>query len=105
MMTTSARLVFVVGGTVLFFGLTILAEGGFAAFFSHPALIGLAAVQVVLSGAAFFVGGNVSPGKREDRSNRWVLAAFGIIMLLQTWLPAWTDRWASGPSTARPSAG
>ena len=92
MMTTSVRLAFVVGGTVVFFGLAVLAEGGLHAFFSHPALIALAVVQVAMSGVAFFVGGNVSPGVREDRSNRWVLAAFGVIMLLQTWLPAWTDR-------------
>jgi len=29
---------------------------------------------------------------REDRSNRWVLAAFGLIGLLEAWLPAYTDR-------------
>jgi protein-S-isoprenylcysteine O-methyltransferase Ste14 len=92
MMTASVRLIFVVLGTLVFFGLAILGEGGFAAFFSHPALIALALVQAALSGAAFFAGGNVSAGVREDRSNRWVLAAFGVIMLLQTWLPAWTDR-------------
>jgi protein-S-isoprenylcysteine O-methyltransferase Ste14 len=92
MMSASVRLIAVVVGTLVFFGLAILAEGGFAAFFSHPALIGLALVQAALSAAAFFAGGNVSPGVREDRANRWVLAAFGVIMLLQTWLPAWTDR-------------
>jgi protein-S-isoprenylcysteine O-methyltransferase Ste14 len=92
MLTSSIRLAFIVVGTVVFFGLAILAEGGFAAFFSHPALTALAIAQVALSCMAFFVGGNVSPGVREDRSNRWVLGAFGAIMVLQTWLPAWTDR-------------
>jgi protein-S-isoprenylcysteine O-methyltransferase Ste14 len=29
---------------------------------------------------------------REDRGNRWVLAVFGVIGLLDGWLPAWTDR-------------
>jgi protein-S-isoprenylcysteine O-methyltransferase Ste14 len=38
------------------------------------------------------VGGNLSPGLREDRSNRWVIAAFGVIGLLGAFLPAWTDR-------------
>ncbi len=92
MMTATLRLAFIMVGTLVFFGVTILAEGGFAAFFSHPALIALAVTQVVLAGAAFLVGGNVSPGVREDRSNRWVLAAFGIIMVMQSWLPAWTDQ-------------
>ena len=36
--------------------------------------------------------GNLSPGEREDRSNRWVLAAFGVIGLLAAYLPALTDR-------------
>jgi protein-S-isoprenylcysteine O-methyltransferase Ste14 len=29
---------------------------------------------------------------REDRGNRWVLAAFSLIGLLAAFLPAWTDR-------------
>ena len=39
--------------------------------------IALAVVLFVIGGAAFFAGGNVSPGVREDRGNRWVLIAFG----------------------------
>jgi len=31
-------------------------------------------------------------GRREDRSNRWVLTAFGLIGLLNAYLPAYTDR-------------
>jgi protein-S-isoprenylcysteine O-methyltransferase Ste14 len=29
---------------------------------------------------------------REDRANRWVIAAFGLIGLLDAYLPAYTDR-------------
>jgi protein-S-isoprenylcysteine O-methyltransferase Ste14 len=29
---------------------------------------------------------------REDRANRWVIAAFGLIGLLAAYLPAYTDR-------------
>jgi protein-S-isoprenylcysteine O-methyltransferase Ste14 len=61
-------------------------------FFSHPALIALTVVTFLLSGIALFSGGNLSPGIREDRSNRWVLAAFGVIGLLSGYLPAYTDR-------------
>jgi len=92
MMTTSVRLAFIAVLTVVCFGVTILAEGGPRAFFSHPALTALAVAQVAMSGAAFFAGGNLSPGVREDRSNRWVLTAFAVIGVLQIWLPAWTDR-------------
>jgi protein-S-isoprenylcysteine O-methyltransferase Ste14 len=78
--------------TLAYLGLAILGWGGFAAFFSHPALIALAITLLVLSGVAVFSGGNLSPGAREDRANRWVIAAFGLIGLLEAYLPAYTDR-------------
>jgi hypothetical protein len=31
----------------------------------------------MMGGAAFFAEGNRNPRVREDRNNRWVLAAFG----------------------------
>jgi protein-S-isoprenylcysteine O-methyltransferase Ste14 len=55
-------------------------------------LIALAITLLVLSGVAVFSGRNLSPGVREDRGNRWVLAAFGLIGLLDAYLPAYTDR-------------
>jgi protein-S-isoprenylcysteine O-methyltransferase Ste14 len=78
--------------TLAYLGLAVLGWGGFAAFFSHSALIALAITLFVLSGVAVFSGGNLSAGVREDRANRWVLVAFGMIGLLQAFLPAWTDR-------------
>ena len=45
-----------------------------------------------MSGAALFSGGNLSPGEREDRANRWVIVAFALIGLLEAYLPAYTDR-------------
>jgi len=86
------RLGFIVIGTSVYLGLAVLGWGGFATFFSHPALIALAIAQVALSGIAFFAGGSLSPGVREDRSNRWVLAAIIPIGLLGAYLPAYTDR-------------
>lgn len=79
-------------GTVAYLGLAILGWGGFAAFFAHPARTGLAIVVLVLSGAALFSGGNLSPGEREDRGNRWVLVAFALLGVLGAYLPAYTDR-------------
>ena len=78
--------------TLAYLGLAILGWGGFAAFFSHPALMALAITLLVLSGVAVFGRGNLSPGVREDRANRWVIAAFGLIGLLDAYLPAYTDR-------------
>jgi len=81
-----------VAATLAYLGLAILGSGGFAAFFSHPALIALAIVTLALAGATAFSTGNLSPGEREDRGNRWVIAAFGLIGLLAAYLPAYTDR-------------
>ncbi len=85
MLTTSVS-------TILFLGLAVLGRGGFGAFFSHPALIALVVAVVALSVAALFSSGNVSPGEREDRGNRWVIVAFGLIGLAAAYLPAYTDR-------------
>lgn len=74
------------------FGLAIVGEGGFAVFFSHPPLTALIIVNLVLFVAAMFTSGNISPGEREDRSNRWVLPAFAIIAFLSVCLPAYFDR-------------
>jgi protein-S-isoprenylcysteine O-methyltransferase Ste14 len=89
--TPAARLAMIFMSTAGYLGLAVLGSGGFSAFFSHPALTVLAVVTFALSGAAFFAGGNLSSGVREDRANRWVIAAFGVIGLLQAYLPAWTD--------------
>src|SRR5580692_4497495 len=81
-----------VAATLAYLGLAILGWGGFAAFFSHPALVALAIMLFALSAVALFSGGNLSPGVREDRANRWVIVAFGLIGLLAAYLPAYTDR-------------
>src|SRR5262250_1339223 len=92
-MTPTPRVAFIaVVGTLAYLGLAILGWGSFAAFFSHPPLIALVTVGFVLAGVALFSGGNLSPGEREDKGNRWVLAAFGVIGILLAYLPAYTDR-------------
>jgi protein-S-isoprenylcysteine O-methyltransferase Ste14 len=91
-MKAFARLLFLVLGTGAYLALAVLGWGGITAFFAHPARIALAVACAVMVGAAFFAGGNISSGEREDRRNRWVLTAFGIIGLLAAYLPAYTDR-------------
>jgi hypothetical protein len=84
--------IFTLATVALQFGLAVLGWGGFAAFFSHPPLVAVAIVTVVLTFVAFFSAGNLSAGEQEDRGNRWVLVAFGVLMILIAFLPAYTDR-------------
>jgi len=91
-------------GTLFYLALAIVAYGGTASFFSHPARIALTVVLFALSIAALFSGGNLNPGVREDRDNRWVLTAFAIIGLLSGCAPAYTDRigfWVIDGDTVR----
>jgi protein-S-isoprenylcysteine O-methyltransferase Ste14 len=91
-MRSVLRLAFIALGTCAYTGLAILGWGGFRPFFSHPALIALVVVLFALSAASFFAGGNLSPGVREARGNRWVIAVFMVIGFLNAYLPAYTDR-------------
>jgi protein-S-isoprenylcysteine O-methyltransferase Ste14 len=91
-MKLTARIALVVISVAVYLGLAVLGLGGFAAFLSHPALIALAAIFFILSVAAVFAGGNVNPGVREDRGNRWVVVAVIVIGLVSAYLPAWSDR-------------
>ena len=78
--------------TALFLGLAVLGWGGFAAFFAHPARTAVVVITAILVVAALFTQGNLSAGEREDRGNRWVLAALVPIGLIGAYLPAWCDR-------------
>jgi len=87
------RLILIVGvSTLAYLGLAVLGWGGFGAFFSHPPLTAVAVMTFAMTGVSLFTAGNLSSGEREDRGNRWVLAAFLLIGLLSAWLPAYTDR-------------
>ena len=87
------RLVLILLGTAAYLGLAVLGWGGLAAFLSHPARVVLAIVTFVLAAAALFAGGNLRSGVREDRSNRWVIAALGAIGVAMGFLPAYADRY------------
>jgi protein-S-isoprenylcysteine O-methyltransferase Ste14 len=77
---------------VIQFGLAIAAWGGWSAFFRHPAFQALTGVTVVLALLAMFSGIGLSSGEKEDRANRWVLAAFSVIALLMAFFSSYTDR-------------
>ena len=77
---------------VIQFGLAIAGWGGWHAFFAHPALRAVAWVTVGLAALAIPSGGGISAGEKEDRSNRWVLAAISVIALMMAYFSAYTDR-------------
>jgi protein-S-isoprenylcysteine O-methyltransferase Ste14 len=81
-----------VAALLIYLGLPILGWGGFVPFFSHPARIVLVVILLALAVASFFTQVNLSTGVREDRGNRWIIAAVSIIALLCAYLPAYTDR-------------
>jgi len=91
-MTTPRLAAFTTIMTLLYLALAISGEGGVGAFFSHPALIAVTIVLFALAGASLFTRGHLGAGIREDRSNRWVIAAFAVIGILAGFLPAYTDR-------------
>jgi protein-S-isoprenylcysteine O-methyltransferase Ste14 len=98
------RLTLIGAGSVAALWTAVLIAGGFSAFFSKPALLALAIVFLVYSTAAYFAGGNISAGEKEDRGNRWVLVCFGLILLLALYIPPYMDRidfWTIDSDTVR----
>jgi hypothetical protein len=79
-------------GVLIQFALAIVGWGGWRPFFAHPALRALAWATAALTVLAAFTEASVSSGEKEDRGNRWVLPAFGVIALLLSYFSAYTDR-------------
>jgi len=103
-MRPAVRVALIALPTAAWLGLAVLGWGGFAAFFSHPALTALVIAGFGIACVALFAGGGLSSGVREDRGNRWVLAAFGVLGIALGWLPAYTDRvgfWTIDGDTVR----
>lgn len=74
------RLINVATALVLF-AVVVFAEGGLRAVLSEPAIIAFLLISLALFVAANFTQGNLSSGVREDRDNRWVIAAFTALSL------------------------
>jgi protein-S-isoprenylcysteine O-methyltransferase Ste14 len=83
---------FTVVSLALYLGLAIAGIGGPDRFFSHAPLIALTLITVALGVASMFSEGRLSSGVREDRSNRWVISALGLLVVVDACLPAYTDR-------------
>jgi hypothetical protein len=105
-MKLSARLAFfAITATLAYLAMAIWAIGGFVAFFAHGSLVVVALATLVMAVAALFTEASLSSGEREDRGNRWVVAALGILGLLSGFLPAYTDRIGFLTSVAKACAG
>ncbi|AGA30793.1 methyltransferase family protein [Singulisphaera acidiphila] len=89
---TWGMVLFIAVSLVLYIGLAVWGWGGWSAFMAHPARAGAVVAMVVISVAAAFTSGNLSSGRREDTTNRWVLLPFIILGFVLGWLPAYTDR-------------
>ncbi len=90
---TSLRLALLtVVSLAAYLGLAIAGAGGAGRFFSHPSSTALVVVTAALGVAAPFTQGHSGSGVREDRSNRWVVAALGVLGVADAYLPPFTDR-------------
>src|ERR1700733_6685080 len=93
---------FIAGGA--YFAIAILVFGGWEAFVSHPVFIWLMAVTLLMTIIAPFSNVNLSSGEKEDRGNRWVFIAFGVISLASAVVPPYADRigaWTIDGETTR----
>jgi protein-S-isoprenylcysteine O-methyltransferase Ste14 len=92
MMSTPVRIACIIVLTLLYCLLPVAGAGGLAPLLSRPPLVALGIALLAMVVTSCIVGGNISRGVREDRDNRWVLAAFSVLLLLNGYLPALTDR-------------
>jgi protein-S-isoprenylcysteine O-methyltransferase Ste14 len=76
----------------LYIGLAAWGWGGWSTLMAHPARACAVDVTILASVAAMFTSGNISSGRREDTSNRWVFLPVLVLGLVLGWLPAYTDR-------------
>jgi protein-S-isoprenylcysteine O-methyltransferase Ste14 len=91
-MIKSRLAIFTVLSVIAYLGLAIVGAGGAGRFFSYPPLIAVSVVTIALGVVGLFSEGHIGSGVREDRSNRWVVAALGVLGIIDAYLPAYTDR-------------
>jgi protein-S-isoprenylcysteine O-methyltransferase Ste14 len=91
-MIKSRLAVVTVLSVIAYLGLAIVGAGGPGRFFSYPPLTAVTLVTIALGVAGLFSEGHIGAGVKEDRSNRWVVAALGVLGIIAAYLPAYTDR-------------
>ncbi len=65
----------------VFLGAAVFSAGGLAAFLARPPYVALVAITGLLVVAALFTNAHLGSGVQEDRGNRWVIAALGVLGL------------------------
>src|ERR1700739_3306461 len=91
-MTNPRLVVFTILSVIAYLALAVAGAGGAGCFFPSPPLIAISLVTIALGIVSLFSEAHVGSGVKEDRSNRWVIAALGVLGLLGAYLPAYTDR-------------
>jgi protein-S-isoprenylcysteine O-methyltransferase Ste14 len=86
------RILILATNMTLSVGLAAWGWSGWSALVAHPARAGAIVALMVFAVAAMFSRLNLSSGRREDTSNRWIFVPFLILALTLAWLPAYTDR-------------
>jgi protein-S-isoprenylcysteine O-methyltransferase Ste14 len=83
---------FSIGSVVVEFAIVIIVAGGASVFFAQPAYVALTIVTALLLAAALFSNASFSSGIREDKGNRWIFVAIGLLAIPGMFLPPWCDR-------------
>jgi hypothetical protein len=78
-----ARSVLVVAGAAGYARLAVSGEGGMAAFFEDPALLGLMVAYVAITVVSLFAGGNVSRGFERigPTDGCWLCSEYSVCSL------------------------
>lgn len=92
MKMSPAMALVVILSTLAYLAIVAFAAGGIDRFLGRPPFLAFALITIALAIASLATEGGIRSGEREDRGNRWVLAAFGVIGLAWAYLPAYTDR-------------
>lgn len=90
--------------TLFHVGLGAVGWGSWAGYLAHPARAATVVLSVVLAIVASLSGLNVSPGKREDAGNRWIILPGALGGALLAWLLPYLDRrdvWTVGADGTR----
>jgi protein-S-isoprenylcysteine O-methyltransferase Ste14 len=92
-----SRIALVSGAFIFSLGYIALALAGWGwndwrGFFDDPCRAGVSAEMIVLFVGTFFLGCNVSLGRRDHSGNNWIFLPMLLVGLAMGWLPAYHER-------------